>query len=54
MAHLISLQSISDIDFDLTRSLKVKSDGVVEVPLCDFLLVFNSNPLPKSAPLYEI
>ncbi len=51
----ISLQSLSDLDFDLTRSLKVKWDGAVGLPICAyFLLVFNSTTWPNSAPLRDI
>ncbi len=45
----IRFQSLSD--FDLTRSLRVKSDGAVGLSICDLLLVFNSNTWPKSVPL---
>ncbi len=36
------------IDFHLSRSLKVKSNGVGGFPIYDFLLVFKSNTLSKS------
>ncbi len=50
----IILQSLSDLDFDLTRSLKFKCDGAVGLSICDLLLVFDSNTLPISAPLRDI
>ncbi len=39
----ISLQNLNDIDCGLSRSPKVKRDGVKALPIYDFLLVFNSN-----------
>ena len=38
----IKLQNLSNLAFDLSRSLKVKSNGAVRLPICDFLLVCNS------------
>ncbi len=38
-----SLTYLSDIDFDLSRILLVKSDGAVGLLICDFLLVHVSN-----------
>ncbi len=45
MAHLqdISVQNISDLEFDPSMSLKVKSNGTVELPIYDLLLVSNSD-----------
>ncbi len=37
----IGLQNLGDLDFDLSRSLKVKSNGAVRLPIYDFLLVSN-------------
>ena len=37
------LQNLSDLDFDLSRSLKVKSDSGTGLPIYGFLLMFNSN-----------
>ncbi len=39
---------MSDLDIDLSRSLQVKSNGSVGLPIYDFLLVSNSNYMPKS------
>ncbi len=39
------LQIKSDLEFDLSRSLKVKSNGAFRRPIYDFLLVSNSNYL---------
>ncbi len=44
---------MSDLEFDLSRSLKVKSD-VIGLSLYAFLLMFNSNIWPNSAPLQDI
>ncbi len=49
-----SLHNLSDLDFDLTGSPKVKYDGAVGLSICDFLLVSNSNTWPNSAPLRDI
>ena len=39
---------MNDLEFDLSRSLKVKYDGAVGLPIYDFLLVYNSNYMPIS------
>ncbi len=39
-------QNLSDIDFDLSRSLKVKSNGVIRLTIYSFLLVCNNNVGP--------
>ena len=44
---------MGDIDFDLSRSLKVQY-GVIGLPLYGSLLMVNSNIGPKSAPLRDI
>ncbi len=49
----ISLQNLSDPDVDPSRSLKIKCDSGIGLPICNSLLVFNSNTWPPSAP-YEI
>ncbi len=36
----LTLQNPNDLDFDLSRSLKVKYDGATALPIYDFLLVF--------------
>ncbi len=43
-----------DLDFDLWRSLKVKSDGAIGLPLYGFLLVFNSNIWPSLVCLQDL
>ncbi len=48
----IRLRNPSDLDFDLSRSLKVKCDSAIGIPMYDLLLMFNSNIGPNSAP-YE-
>ncbi len=50
----ISLQNLSDLDYDLSRSPKVKCDGAKAIPIYDFLLVFNSNIWPNSALLRDV
>ena len=47
-------QNISDLDFDLSRSLKVKCDGALALPIYGFLLMVNSNIGPNLAPLRDI
>ncbi len=39
---------MSDLEFDLSRSPKVKSNGAVRHPLYDFLLVCNNNRMSIS------
>ncbi len=48
------LRNLSDPDFGLSRSLKVLCDDVIGLSLYDFLLTFNSNLWPNSAPLQDI
>ncbi len=50
----ISLRNLCDLDFDLPRSLKVKCDGAIGLPMYDILLMFNSNMRPNSAPLQDV
>ena len=50
----ISLWYLSDLDIDLSMSLKVKCDIVIGLPIYGFLLVFNSKIWPNSAPLRDI
>ncbi len=44
----IRLQNVSDLVFDISRSLKVKSRDSVLLPTYKFLLVSNSNHTPVS------
>ncbi len=39
----IRLQNLTDLDFDLSSSLKVISYGAIGLPIYGFLLMFNSN-----------
>ena len=39
---------MGDLEFDLSKSLKVKSNGAVRLPIYDFLLVSNSNYMSNS------
>ena len=50
----IMLRNLSDLEFDLSRSLKVKCDSVIGLPIYAFLLMFNSNIWSNSAPLQDI
>ena len=52
--QVIRLQNLSDLEFDLSRSLKVKCDSVIGLPIYAFLLMFNSSIWPNSAPLQDI
>ncbi len=45
---------MSDLEFDLSRLLKVKCDDVIGLSLYAYLLMFNSNIWPNSAPLQDI
>ncbi len=38
-----TLWNLSGLNFDLSRSLKVKSDHAIQLPIYDFLLVSKSN-----------
>ncbi len=42
------------LEVDLSRSLKVKCGGAVGLPICDFLLVLNSNAWRNSGHLRDI
>ncbi len=42
-----TIQNMSGLDFDLSRSLKVKSDDVIELGIYGFLLMFNTNVGPN-------
>ncbi len=44
----------SNLDFNLSRSLKVKYNGAGAPPLYGFILMFNSNILPNQAPLRDM
>ncbi len=35
-------QNLSDLDFDLSRSLKAKFDSSIGLPIYGFLLMFNT------------
>ncbi len=43
----IRLWNLSDLDTDLSMSLKVKYDGAIGLLTYDFLLMFNTNILPN-------
>ncbi len=48
------LQNLSDIGFDLSKSLKMKSIGAVGLPTYGFLLMLNSSMCYNSALLRDI
>ncbi len=48
------LRNLSDLEVDPLRSLKVKCDSVIELPIYAFLLMFNSNIWPNSASLQDV
>ncbi len=50
----ICLQNRSDVDFDLSRSLKLKCDNIIQILICGFLLLHNSNIWPNQAPLPDL
>ncbi len=41
------LQNLSDLDFEISRSLKVKCEGAIELPTYGFLVMFNANIGPN-------
>ena len=45
---------MSDLDFDLSKSLKDKSIGAIRLRIYGFLLMFNCNIGSKYAPLQDI
>ena len=45
---------MGDLNFDLSRSLKVKCDSAIGLPIYDFLLMFNSNIGPNWALMRDI
>ncbi len=47
----ICFHNLGDLEFDLSRSLKIKCDGAIGLPTYGFLLMVNSNIWPNSAPL---
>ncbi len=49
----IRVRNLSEPDFDLSRSLKVKCDSVFGLPIYAFLLMCNNNIWPNSAPLQD-
>ncbi len=51
--HDIRLGNLGDLDFDLSRSLKVKSNGAFRLPIYCFLFVFIVTQ-GQSRLLYEI
>ncbi len=50
----IMLRNLSDLDFDLSRSLTGKCDSVVGIPIYDFPLLFNNNIWPILASLRDL
>ncbi len=52
--HVLSLDHIRHLNFDLSGSLKVKCDDGFGLPVYDFLFMFISNIWPNSAALRDI
>ncbi len=52
--HKKSFQNLNDLDFDLSRSLKVKCSSAIILTIPGFLLIFNGNIWPNSASLRDI
>ena len=50
----IKFQNLGDLDCDLSRSLRVKSDGAIGLNIYGFLLMLNSNIWHIMAPLQDI
>ena len=50
----LTTQRLSDLDVDLSGSLKVTFDSVIRLSIYGFLLMINSNIWPNSAPLRDI
>ncbi len=51
----IRLRNLTDLEFDLSRLLKVICDDVIELSIYAFLIMFNtSNLWPNSAPSQTI
>ncbi len=48
------MKNLSDLDIYLSRSLKVKCDGVIGLAIYGFLLMVNINIWPNAAPLRDI
>ncbi len=48
------IQYLNDLDFDLSRSLQVKSIVAIRLPTYGFLLMFNCNIVSKWAPFQDI
>ncbi len=47
-------ENLSDLDFDLSRSVNVKFDNAIGLAIYGFLLIVNSNIGPNSASLRDI
>ena len=57
MFRSLTTQNPRDLDCDISLSLKVKCDGAIGLPIYHvygFILIFNSNIRPNSAPLRDI
>ncbi len=50
----IHFRLFQHLNFDFSRSLKVKCDSVIRCPMYDFLLMSNGYIWPNSAPLQDI
>ena len=50
----IRLRNLSDLDFDLSRSLKVQTDDTIRLAIYGFLLMVSSKIGPNLALLQDI
>ena len=50
----IRLYNLSDLDFNRPRPLKVKCDGIIRLPIYEFLLLVNNNTGSNLVPLRAI
>ena len=48
------MKTLSGLDFDSSRSLKVKFNSAIELPTYGFLLMLNGYMWPHQAPLRDI
>ena len=50
----IMLRKLSDLDFDVSRSLNVRCNSVIGLPIYGFLVASSSKIWPNSTPLRDI
>ncbi len=52
--HDTRLENMNDLEFNLSKPLEVTFNGTFGLPVCDVLLVFNSNRIALSIRLAVI